>query len=428
MLKFLHIADIHLGNRQYKLAERELDFFRAFSDICSPESLQNNQIDLIIIAGDLFDMRNISADVYNQAVYVFGKIKELGIPVITIEGNHDLKEVYHYSSQIGSWYEALAQNQLLYFLYPDIDEDNNLRLLPVKETSHIGGYLDLVIKGQPVRIIGSQWHGSNSGKVLSQYSNAIKELPETEAYKIFLYHSGHEDYLPSNRGGILASEFQCLEGLVDYIGLGHIHESYVKESSKGKAFIFNPGSLEANSIAEVDIDRGGFLVEIKAETSIDKIQYSLLTDYYQRKFIRYKALVHKYNNEEHLFQTLISELESVLSQSNNNLSIVIVELEGYLQYEISNQFLEEMKGGLSAKGALHCLIKKNFDSPYGEQQYALEQLDRGAVEEKVYREIVESNGLPLIGEGNCLSDMINIKEGAKNRKDISAQSLLDILP
>ena len=39
MVSFLHLGDIHLGYRQYKLAEREKDFMRAFASICQKQAL-----------------------------------------------------------------------------------------------------------------------------------------------------------------------------------------------------------------------------------------------------------------------------------------------------------------------------------------------------------------------------------------------------
>ena len=57
--KFLHIADCHLGYRQYNLAERYNDFGRAFHrmiDIAIAE-----KVDFVLLAGDLFHKRAIDA-------------------------------------------------------------------------------------------------------------------------------------------------------------------------------------------------------------------------------------------------------------------------------------------------------------------------------------------------------------------------------
>ncbi len=91
MISFLHLGDIHLDYKQYKLTERENDLCLAFFDIC--KKAIDKQVDFVLVAGDLFNYRSISPRSFNEATFIVKTLKEANIPVIAIEGNHDFKEV-----------------------------------------------------------------------------------------------------------------------------------------------------------------------------------------------------------------------------------------------------------------------------------------------------------------------------------------------
>ncbi|MEM3506595.1 MAG: exonuclease SbcCD subunit D [Candidatus Bathyarchaeia archaeon] len=86
MVRFAHIADTHLGFRQYNLDEREQDVYDVMDEIV--DKLLEERVDIIIHSGDLFDSSRPTA----QAYYAFkrfltrlnGKIK-----VFSILGDHD---------------------------------------------------------------------------------------------------------------------------------------------------------------------------------------------------------------------------------------------------------------------------------------------------------------------------------------------------
>src|SRR5690348_6799778 len=93
---FIHLADTHLGYEQYGVRERFNDFSRAFWEIM--DEAANRPVDFVVIAGDLFNKRAIDALTLIHAVEGLKKLKEKGIPVIAIEGNHDRS---YYRDEIG---------------------------------------------------------------------------------------------------------------------------------------------------------------------------------------------------------------------------------------------------------------------------------------------------------------------------------------
>ena len=100
-LKILHTGDIHLGSKFYFLegyaATREQDFIQTFHRMCSV--VLKEKIDLILIAGDLFDSPHPSESVFLEAQKGLDKLVENGVNISLIAGTHDdiiaSDSVYH---------------------------------------------------------------------------------------------------------------------------------------------------------------------------------------------------------------------------------------------------------------------------------------------------------------------------------------------
>lgn len=93
MSKAFLIGDIHLG--QHSLTEDKwLDISESyFYDFFIPEILKQwSKDDMIFILGDLFDNRNyLTLKVISFALDLFSKFEELGLNILIISGNHDLR-------------------------------------------------------------------------------------------------------------------------------------------------------------------------------------------------------------------------------------------------------------------------------------------------------------------------------------------------
>jgi exonuclease SbcD len=105
--KFLHFSDVHLGYQQYNHKERFNDFGRAFLHIVGQAIAE--RVDFVILGGDLFQKRAIDPPTLVQAMEGLGRLKEAGIPVAAVEGNH---EHAHYRD-VFSWMEFLADRGYL---------------------------------------------------------------------------------------------------------------------------------------------------------------------------------------------------------------------------------------------------------------------------------------------------------------------------
>ncbi len=243
-VKFAHIADVHLGYRQYGSEERAIDFAQAFMRAVK-RSLEEN-VDFILIAGDLFHRKSdMDPLTLTQAIKVLEKAKKAKVPVFAVEGNHDSA----YFRETFSWLDYLSQQKLLINLKPSFDDG----IIVEEWDGSAGAYFDL---DTGVRIYGMKYYGSMTEKVLEEYARKVKRKGLT----IFMAHAGVEGYV-NIHGCVPSSKFHRIKA--DYIALGHIHRSFVE----GK--IHNPGSLEVCDVSELKFDRGFFIAnydgELKAE-------------------------------------------------------------------------------------------------------------------------------------------------------------------
>ena len=85
MVKFAHIADVHLGGwKQQPLQDLNLLSFKKTVEECIRE-----RVEFILIAGDLFDNAFPPIDVLKETFAEFKKLKDSGIPCFIIAGSHD---------------------------------------------------------------------------------------------------------------------------------------------------------------------------------------------------------------------------------------------------------------------------------------------------------------------------------------------------
>src|SRR6201988_3923972 len=87
-LTILHTADVHLdldgyGAEPHTQRHRQLNH-RAFTTVVDLAIREN--VDLLLIAGDLFDSNRPSRDVVDFAIQ---ELRRVGRPIVMIPGNHD---------------------------------------------------------------------------------------------------------------------------------------------------------------------------------------------------------------------------------------------------------------------------------------------------------------------------------------------------
>jgi exonuclease SbcD len=333
MARFLHIADIHLGIKRYNLPDRTGDFFRAWRDVIERYAI-GRRVDFVLIAGDLFDRRNVEPQAANHAMAMLRRLEQERIPVMVIEGNHD----QHDSTTRFSWLRSFSQWRYIRLLEPVWEDGGSVRLDPWDEEDATGSYVDIA----DARIFGSNWYGTTVGNTLPMLAEAVRKNRRADATNIMLLHSDIEGQL--NRpiqNALSISKLVTLRGAVDYLALGHTHKRFDIEQ-----WAFNPGSLEACSVDEADTPRGAYLVE----TDGANIKTEFLAagdDFFQRPFKRVEHMVSGTDDPGEIRSEVFDVLKRECAEANEiedeMRPIIELTLRGQLGFKNSLLRLDKLK-------------------------------------------------------------------------------------
>jgi DNA repair protein SbcD/Mre11 len=194
-LKILHTADVHLDLDGYAAdphTQRHRNVIhQAFSTVIDL-AIQEN-VDLVLIAGDLFDSNRPSHDVVDFAIQ---ELRRAGRPIVVIPGNHDCLNTQSIYRRVDL---AAACPDLLFISHPDGER-------------HQVSAQNLVL-----------W-----GRGMVEHEPTYRPLggmprPQGDAWHIALGHGFFmDDDVPSYRSSpIYAGELRASGW--DYVALGHCH-------------------------------------------------------------------------------------------------------------------------------------------------------------------------------------------------------------
>lgn len=85
-MKILHTADWHIGKKLHK-NELSEDFDLFINWLCS--LMEKEEIDLLLVSGDIFDLANPSSEARKQYYRALIKLKQFNCKIIMTGGNHD---------------------------------------------------------------------------------------------------------------------------------------------------------------------------------------------------------------------------------------------------------------------------------------------------------------------------------------------------
>jgi DNA repair exonuclease SbcCD nuclease subunit len=341
MAKFLHIADIHLGISRYRrfgTADRTRDFFEAWSD-CLQRYALDAQVDFVLIAGDFFDTRRVEPQAMNHAMFGLMKLKDAGIPVIVVEGNHDQREASHQFS----WLRSLSRWGFIKLLEPFQEDDGTVRFDPWDERTGRGSFIDLDTADGGFRVFGTTWYGTTVARQLPALVDELQKYRSPDRFNVMLLHTDVEGQLNRPIPALPIAKINELKAVVDYLALGHTHKNFEIDD-----WVYNPGSLEACNIDEYANVRGAYLVEVKD----GRHEARLMRDYRQRPFQRIRFEVSGRATPEELHEALFAQLRSEVAphepDDETTLAPVLeVTLTGQLGFKSSllelNRLREEIK-------------------------------------------------------------------------------------
>ncbi|MBS0263446.1 MAG: DNA repair exonuclease [Planctomycetes bacterium] len=239
MLRFIHAADVHLdsplkGLEKYPGAP--VDEIRG----ATRRALDNlidlaiaRKVDFVLIAGDLYDG---DWKDHNTGLYFVNRmhrLREAGIPVVLISGNHDAANKMTRSLQL-----------------PD-----NVEMLPAGKpgSAKLSRFADL----------GVAIHGQSFEKA-GEFGNLARGYPSKKSglFNIGLLHTsldgaeGHEPYAPCTIDDLRQKGY-------DYWALGHVHNRQICFADPHIVF---PGNIQGRHIRENGA-KGCYVVTVDAQST-----------------------------------------------------------------------------------------------------------------------------------------------------------------
>ncbi len=377
-MKFLHIADVHLGCTRYQLSESPRDFFDAWIDVLKRYAI-GEKVDFVIMCGDFFHKRSVPPETMNYAVEGLTMMSNAGIPVVTIEGNHDQK---HTDSEF-SWLRSLSRWGLVKLLEPALVK-GKMSYEPWDEVAKKGGFIDI---GQ-ARIFGSDWYGASGNWAIPMLTQAIKNNRRSGAFHILMLHTDVEGHQMHPIPALSLDALNELKQAVEYVGLGHTHKHYEIDN-----WAFNPGSIEITNISEFRETRGAFVVEVDDKNGITARH---LEAYYFRPFQQLAFQVTGYADAKAITNEVLEMVRTHARTAEPGKPQPIIEIALRGQLGFPNSLLEMQEIRDKAKGitgALHVRVKNHtvpadyLDAPTdGDDDAGRERLVRRVIEDLILRD------------------------------------------
>jgi len=383
-MEFVHLADVHLGYEQYKEKQRALDFKNSF--LHAVNYAIDKKVDFILICGDLFNKKNISAETLSQVCVILRKLRRKNIPVIAIEGNHD-RSHYPFRGE-KSFVEYLNDEGYLILLKPDFDENGDMKFRPWDKTSRKGGYIDI----ENIRIYGVSYLGMNT----ESYVQALKDQIKPLKFTILMMHVGVEGYVFGVPGVVPYKVLATLRDKIDYLALGHGHGRYEIDN-----FIFNPGSLETWSSNEWDKQKGFYHVIVDDEGMRVKFMNSK-----RRPFFKWNLSVEGASSPEEIHKLVLN----FLNNKKNELKLKerpVIELFLTGQINFESYAIDTGNIEIELQEKFNCLVGKVFNNtiPPGYNTFvSSESMSRKSIEIEAIQSLIERD--PRLAKFKNLPELV----------------------
>lgn len=259
-MKIVIFSDWHLGLNFGTDLEMDsfVQLFQAFMQI------KEEDVDLIITCGDLFDKQSPSHEVYFEAIHLLQKVdienkinlksrleRKLKIPMIGLIGNHE---------------------------YKGKDYKSTVELLEVMDFLRVvhGDFITIDKDGKKINIFGLSGVPDRFFKDILEKWNP---LPIEDNFNILLIHQSIKEYLPFEGDEIIS--LSNLPKGFDIIANGHLHWNVLEKLDEKTIFLM-PGSTVAtqNKKIEAENEKGFYIIDTKTKEITFKTIKNVRKTYY----------------------------------------------------------------------------------------------------------------------------------------------------
>ena len=304
MFKMIHCADLHLDSKMIahlntdKAKERKIELLNTFKRLV--QDAVNNDVTVIMIAGDLFDTSRVSALTRNT---ILSEIENH--PTIDFyyeKGNHDTNNFIDSIENIPS----------------------NLYVFSNEWTSYV-----LNKKGKRnIVLTGIEFDDENS---LSFYNSLLLNVNN---FNIVMLHGQESEYIEKKDGTVINLK-KLRNKNIDYLALGHIH-TYKQEKLDARGTYCYSGCLEGRGFDECG-EKGYVYIEIDEDT----LEYKTMFIPFARRTLYEISVDVTCCESMQEIEDAISHTLYCLKINKDNLVRIILDGELDVECEYSIELLEK---------------------------------------------------------------------------------------
>lgn len=256
-MKFMHLADLHLGKRvnEFSMLEDQKYVLEQVLRLIDEEC-----VDGLLIAGDIYDRQIPSVDAVQLCDDFLTSMSERHVPVYLIGGNHDSIERVSFGARL------MAGSGI----HMATEYDGTVDVVTTEdEYGAIDIYLLPFMKPALVRAVWGE-----EAEEIKTYQDALSfvmsKITRDESHRsILLAHqfvAGGSvcDSEEHAVGGLDQVDSACFEGF-DYVALGHLHGA----QHAGRESIRYAGTLLKYSFSEVNHKKCVTIVELREKGRVD---------------------------------------------------------------------------------------------------------------------------------------------------------------
>ena len=315
---FVHASDLHLGYAQYGLEARRQDFDNAFAELA--DKTIELKPDFMIIAGDLFHHARPSNTTLENAIRSFKRLKDAGIPVLTVDGSHDS-----------------APNTVTGTILTPLDSAGLIIQLPRQEGACWRKPGCCYVYGIP-----NFRSRRRTDEALPAFLAEKPPTPDSSVANVFVLHGAVD--LPSVKPPYIEAEIspEIIPDGFSYYAAGHVHDGYMGKFKSG--LLVYSGCTETVSYDEAKVKKGFILVTVNEKGKVSPSFVELMSP---RKFV---VVEREFSGMD---SVKITELTvQIVKGADEEGAVIIPVLKGALPAEASRGEVDIAKVRAAAKKAL----------------------------------------------------------------------------
>lgn len=257
-MRILHTSDWHLGRSFHR--EGLLGAQAAYVDHLL-EVVEKERVDLVVVAGDIYDRALPPVDAVRLASETFTRLARSRAQVVVSSGNHDSAQRLGFGSDLidaaGVFLRTRADQVGVPVVLGDEHGPVAVHGLPYLDPDHLREPWGLTARS----------HEAALGEAMSRVRADLAARPAATR-SVVLAHAfvaGDGQVRPSDSerdisvGGVSIVPTSLFDG-IDYVGLGHLHGRHTLTDR-----VRYSGSPLAYSFSEADHRKGSWLVELGAD-------------------------------------------------------------------------------------------------------------------------------------------------------------------